>query len=84
LDVREPDEYARGHITPLLVPVGSLMARLDALENYKEQELIVHCRSGKRSAAAVEVLKQSGFSNPRNLVGGMLAWKDEVDPNFVV
>lgn len=84
VDVREPAEYERGHITPLLIPVGELVTRMDELEPYRNRELIIHCRSGKRSAAAVAVLQQNGFSNPRNLAGGMLAWKQEIDPAFNV
>jgi rhodanese-related sulfurtransferase len=76
LDVREDYERAEFNIGGIHVPLGQLTMSFDKLAPYKEQELVVYCRSGKRSAMAVELLRQSGFSNPRNLVGGMLAWQE--------
>ena len=76
LDVREDYERAEFNIGGIHVPLGQLTMSFDKLAPYKEDELIVYCRSGKRSAMAVELLRQSGFSNPRNLAGGMLAWQE--------
>lgn len=84
VDVREPDEWQAGHITDRHIPMGEVTSRIDELEPFKAGEVVVHCRSGKRSGAVVEVLKQMGFSDPRNLAGGMLAWKEEIDPSFNV
>ena len=74
IDVREPYEYAEQNIGALNIPLGALPTRLDDLEDYKDQEVIVHCRSGARSASAKAFLEQQGFSNVRNLTGGLLAY----------
>jgi rhodanese-related sulfurtransferase len=74
LDVREPWEYEEFNIDGKLVPVGSLMNQMWELEEYKDQPVVVHCRSGARSAMAQGLLMANGFSNVRNLKGGMLAW----------
>jgi rhodanese-related sulfurtransferase len=74
LDVREPWEYEEFNIGGKLVPVGSLMNQMWELEEYKDQPVVVHCRSGARSAMAQGLLMANGFSNVRNLKGGMLAW----------
>ncbi|MTB53587.1 rhodanese-like domain-containing protein [Lewinella sp. W8] len=76
LDVREDYERAEFNIGGIHIPLGQLTMSFDKLAPYKDQELVVYCRSGKRSAMAVELLRQSGFSNPRNLTGGMLAWQE--------
>ncbi|MCE2821426.1 MAG: hypothetical protein RL013_599 [Bacteroidota bacterium] len=74
LDVREPWEYEEFNIGGKLVPVGSLMNQMWELEEYKDQPVVVHCRSGARSAMAQGLLMANGFTNVRNLKGGMLAW----------
>jgi rhodanese-related sulfurtransferase len=74
IDVREPYEYAEQNIGAINIPLGSLPAKLDDLEDYKDQEVIVHCRSGARSASAKAFLEQQGFKNVRNLLGGILAY----------
>ena len=74
LDVREPWEYEEFNIGGKLVPVGSLMNQMWELEEYKDQPGVGHCRSGARSAMAQGLLMANGFSNVRNLKGGMLAW----------
>jgi rhodanese-related sulfurtransferase len=74
IDVREPYEYAEQNIGAINIPLGSLQAKLDDLEDYKDQEVIVHCRSGARSASAKAFLEQQGFKNVRNLLGGILAY----------
>lgn len=75
LDVREDHERAEFNIGGTHVPLGQLMANLDKLAAHKDKEIVVYCRSGKRSAMAQELLRQSGFSHVRNLEGGMLAWQ---------
>lgn len=75
IDVREPYEYEEFNIGAENIPLGNLPATLDQLEEYKDAEIVVHCRSGKRSAAAKQLMAQAGFSKVRNLLGGMEDWK---------
>ena len=76
LDVREPWENEESRIAGSQnIPLGSLPQHLEDLENLKNQEVIVHCKSGARSAAAQAFMQQHGFSNVRNLVGGMQAYQ---------
>ncbi len=77
IDVREPDEYNEYNIGAQLIPLGKIMSmQVDEIEDFKEQELIVHCRSGNRSAQACMFLETMGFTNCKNLVGGMIAWQE--------
>ncbi len=76
IDVREPYEYEEFNLGARLIPLGDLMSSIDQLSAHKDDEIVIHCRSGKRSAAAQEVLRQVGFSNVRNLEGGVLAWQE--------
>ncbi len=78
LDVREPDEYRAGNIGGYLIPLNDLPKRLSELD--PNRETVVHCRSGVRSAKAIEFLRTQGFQNVKNLVGGILAWAEKVDP----
>jgi len=75
IDVREPYEYAEQNIGAMNIPLNILPQKLAELEKLKDEEVIVHCRSGARSASAKAFLEQQGFSNVRNLVGGMLAYQ---------
>lgn len=75
IDVREPAEYEADNIGAQLIPLGDLPYRLDELDGLQDEEVIVHCRSGKRSAMAQEILEQNGFNNVRNVIGGMLAYR---------
>lgn len=80
VDVREPHEYDICSIPgSLLIPLGDVPARMNELDS--AQEIVVHCRSGARSARAVEFLRKAGFSRIHNLKGGILAWSDQVDPS---
>ena len=79
LDVREPHEYQICNIGGHLIPLGDLPNRVSELDS--SREIVAHCRSGKRSAEAVEFLRKSGFRKLLNLKGGILAWSDEVDPS---
>lgn len=76
LDVREPHEHADFDIGGNLIPLGDVPNALADLEEYKDREIIVYCRSGRRSASAQAFLQQNGFKNVRNLEGGMLAWEE--------
>ena len=81
LDVREPQEYQICNIPgSTLIPLGELPARLHELEG--RGEMIVHCKSGARSAKAVKLLREAGFAQARNLRGGILRWIDAVDPTL--
>jgi adenylyltransferase/sulfurtransferase len=77
LDVREPHEYQICNLNGHLIPLGELSRRVNELDS--SREIIAHCRSGKRSADAVEFLQKAGFRKIWNLKGGILAWSDEVD-----
>ncbi len=78
IDVREPHEWQICRIPgTTLVPLGELPKRLSELD--PNSEIVVHCKSGGRSGKAVDLLKQNGFVNARNVVGGILAWADQVD-----
>ncbi|HVB55520.1 MAG TPA: molybdopterin-synthase adenylyltransferase MoeB [Candidatus Acidoferrales bacterium] len=79
LDVREPHEYQICNLGGHLIPLGDLSRRVSELDS--SREIVAHCRSGKRSAEAVEYLRQAGFRKIWNLKGGILAWSDEVDPS---
>ncbi len=75
LDVREPDEYAAIHaVNAKLIPLGEVGARLKEIEAYKDKPVAVICRSGRRSAQAVSILKESGFTQVVNVEGGTTAW----------
>mgnify|MGYP005749028593 FL=1 len=75
IDVREDWEYQEANIAGAKnIPLGALPQQLEDLEEYKDQEVIVQCRSGARSATAKAFLQQQGFSNVRNLLGGIMAY----------
>jgi molybdopterin/thiamine biosynthesis adenylyltransferase/rhodanese-related sulfurtransferase len=78
LDVREPHEYQICNLNGKLIPLGELPRRVNELDS--SREMVVHCRSGKRSADAIQFLQKAGFKKLLNLKGGVLAWADEVDP----
>jgi adenylyltransferase/sulfurtransferase len=80
LDVREPHEYQICNINGYLIPLGDLPKRVSELDS--SREIVAHCRSGVRSAKAVDFLRQGGFKKVRNLAGGILAWADRVDPKM--
>lgn len=79
LDVREPHEYQICNLGGHLLPLGELPRRVHELDS--SREIVAHCRSGKRSAEAVDFLTKAGFRKIWNLKGGILAWSDEVDPS---
>jgi rhodanese-related sulfurtransferase len=76
LDVREPNEYDAGHVlNSKLIPLGKLKERMGELEKYRDQSIVVVCRSGSRSGTACYLLGKQGFAQAYNLAGGMLAWE---------
>ncbi len=79
LDVREPHEYDICNLNGHLIPLGELPSRVNELDS--SREIVAHCRSGKRSADAVDFLQKAGFRKIWNLKGGILAWSDDVDPS---
>lgn len=76
-DVREEHEFDEFNIGATLIPLGELPDRLDEIEQFKDEELIIHCRSGARSGRAKDFLEMQGFTKVRNLLGGMIAWQAE-------
>jgi len=79
LDVREPHEYQICNLKGHLIPLGELPRRVHELDS--SHEIVAHCRSGKRSAEAVDFLRKAGFRKVLNLRGGILSWSTEVDPS---
>lgn len=78
VDVREPHERADFNIGGRHVPVGKIQSmQFDELEDLKDKEVILYCRSGNRSGIAGQFLEQFGFKNTVNLTGGMLAWEQK-------
>ena len=76
VDVREPAEHAEYNIGGVLIPLGKVQTmQIDEIEDLKQEEVIVYCRSGRRSLNAAMVLEQMGFTNVYNLEGGMLDWQ---------
>jgi sulfur-carrier protein adenylyltransferase/sulfurtransferase len=80
LDVREPHEYQICNINGYLIPLNDLPKRVSELDS--SREIVAHCRSGMRSAKAVEFLRQAGFTKVKNLTGGILAWAEKIDPKM--
>ena len=77
LDVREMKEYSSGHIVNSVhIPLSNLKTRISELDKYKNQKIIVSCRSGNRSSQACASLKKEGFEEVFNLSGGIMAWEN--------
>ncbi|MFC0184394.1 Rhodanese-related sulfurtransferase [Pseudarcicella hirudinis] len=76
LDVREEYEFEDQNLGGKLIPLGELPDRLEEIEGWKDQEVLVHCRSGARSARAKSFMESQGFQNVRNVTGGILAWNE--------
>lgn len=76
IDVREPQENEEFNIGGTLIPLGQIRSMdVDELEPLKEEELIFYCRSGNRSGQACMILETLGFTNVKNLTGGILEWQ---------
>jgi len=82
LDVRTPVEYQMTNIGGTLIPLPELQERLHELDEYREQEIVVVCRSGARSGSAVSFMRKNGFSRAINLNGGLLAWSETIDASI--
>ncbi len=74
IDVREPFEYEEFNLNARLIPLGTLESVIPELEAHKNEEIIIHCRSGARSGNAKQMLMSHGFTNVRNVLGGVLDW----------
>ncbi|MFN4853940.1 MAG: rhodanese-like domain-containing protein [Bacteroidota bacterium] len=78
IDVREPYEFEHGNIDGKLIPMGTVLEHINDIS--REKKVVIHCRSGMRSASVINALeKQFGFTNLYNLKGGILAWAAEID-----
>jgi len=78
VDVREPYENADFNIGGILLPLGQIRSmQVDEIEDLKDKEVILYCRSGNRSGQAAMFLETMGFENTKNLVGGVLAWQEK-------
>ena len=75
IDVREPWENNEFNLGAQLIPLGDLMNRIWEFEEHKGDEIVVHCKSGGRSGVAKAILSAQGFTNVRNMLGGVLEWK---------
>jgi len=82
IDVREPFEYEVSHLDGINIPLSGVIIESDKIK--KDVPVVIHCRSGKRSAQAILLLEQEGYTNLSNLQGGILAWKEEFDPEMDV
>jgi len=80
VDVREPHEYQIAKIPgSILIPLGDVPKRLGELN--PDDEIVMHCKMGGRSAKACDVLRANGFTKVRNMTGGITKWSDTVDPS---
>jgi rhodanese-related sulfurtransferase len=82
IDVREDFEYEMSNLGGELIPLSGILIESNKID--KNKPVVVMCRSGKRSAAAIMQLEQHGFKDLYNLKGGILAWADEIDPEIQV
>jgi rhodanese-related sulfurtransferase len=81
IDVREPHEAEIAQIGGELIPMGQIISESDKIS--KDKPVVIHCRSGARSATVIQALeKQYGFTNLFNLKGGIIAWAKEIDPTI--
>ena len=80
VDVREPDERAEFNIGGHFIPLGNIqMMLVDDIDTLKNEEVVCYCRSGKRSMQACMMLETFGFTNVKNLEGGMLGWQENIN-----
>ncbi|EOU1110410.1 rhodanese-like domain-containing protein [Clostridium perfringens] len=80
LDVRDADEFAKGHLkNAIQIPVKELKENLNDIEKFKDELVLVYCRSGKKSAEAINILKENGFKNLVHMKDGISKWDGEVE-----
>lgn len=87
LDVREPFEQYQSKIDyedSTLIPVDQLSDRINEIEDHKDEEVVCMCRSGSRSAEACKLLEEEGFSNVKNLKGGINQWAKDIDNSLPI
>jgi rhodanese-related sulfurtransferase len=78
VDVREPHEHAEFNIGGILLPLGQVqILNIEAIEDLKNEEVYIYCRSGNRSGQACMMLETAGFVNVINVAGGMLTWQEK-------
>lgn len=78
VDVRESHENAEFNIGGILLPIGKIQSmQIEDIEDLKNEEVILYCRSGNRSGISANILDTMGFTNTKNLTGGMLAWQEK-------
>src|SRR4051794_14487245 len=83
LDVRQAEEHAFVSLpNSTLIPLGELSMRVEEIEDWKDDEVVVYCHHGIRSAQAVAQLRAAGFANVENLSGGIERWASDVDPSL--
>jgi rhodanese-related sulfurtransferase len=75
IDVREEWEYEEDNLGADNIPLGELAHQLSQLEKFKEEEIVIHCRSGARSGNAKKFMETNGFTQVRNVLGGILAFR---------
>jgi rhodanese-related sulfurtransferase len=77
VDVREPDEHSEFNIGGIVLPLGKIQGmETDEIDSLRDEEIIFYCRSGNRSLQACMYLEMMGFTNVKNLAGGMVEWQD--------
>ena len=78
VDVREPEEHQAYNIGGILLPLGNVLSmQIDPIEDYKNEQVICYCRSGKRSMQACLMLETFGFTDVKNLTGGVIDWEEK-------
>lgn len=82
IDVREEFEYETSNLDGENIPLAEILLEKDKVS--KDKPVVIHCRSGKRSAQAILLLEKEGYTNLANLKGGILAWQETFDPNMPV
>lgn len=78
IDVREVYEYEADNLGAVNIPLGDIPSKVEELKELDPKEIIIHCRSGARSGNAKMFLQQAGFSNVRNVLGGILDWNEKI------
>ena len=80
LDVRNEDEFAEGHLkNAIQIPIKELKENLSDIEKFKDELVLVYCRSGKRSADAIKILKENGFTNIVHMKDGIIKWDGDIE-----